>query len=192
MAKKRDYKAEYRRRIQRGLAKGYTRSQARGHPGKGQGYVSGKAAAPRYDRKLEVGVKEMRSGKSLTAAARSAHVDPTRLRNYATGAEVVKKSRGRWALTRDNRERQVQIYSGGQAHKITVRGYEPAALVGSYMAAVKEFLATNNRANLAPFDGEYVTDVNGRIYLFETRPNALYRLDASGVESFEEIYKLVG
>lgn len=192
MARKRDYKAEYRRRIQRGLAKGYTHSQARGHPGKGQGYVSGKAAAPKYDRKLETGVKEMRSGKSLTAAARSAHVDPTRLRNYATGAKVVEKSRGRWSMVKDNRPRQVQVYSGGQARTITVPDYESSALVGRYMAAVKEFLATNNRASLAPFVGEYVTDVNGGIYLFETRPNALYRLHASGVEPFEEVYKLVG
>jgi hypothetical protein len=37
---KRDYKAEYQRRIQRGLERGFTRSQARGHPGKGQKLIT--------------------------------------------------------------------------------------------------------------------------------------------------------
>lgn len=191
MARKRDYRAEYQRRVERGLAKGYTRAQARGHPGKDQGYVSGQQTAPRYDRRLEIGVKEMRSGKSLTAAARSAHVDPTRLRNYATGSGVVEKRRSRWAMVRDNRPRQVQIYSRGQAQTITVRGYEPAALVGRYMAAVKEFLSTNDVSNLEPFIGEYVRDINGVPHLLETNPNVLYRLANSGVESFEEVYKIV-
>lgn len=40
MPKQRDYRAEYRRRIQAGLAKGYTRSQAAGHPKPGETPVS--------------------------------------------------------------------------------------------------------------------------------------------------------
>jgi hypothetical protein len=60
------------------------------------------------------------------------------------------------------------------------------------MAAVKEFLRTNDASNLDPFKGEWVTDVNGRDYPFETHPNALYRLHASGIPPFEEVYRLVG
>ena len=138
-----------------------------------------------------MGLKEMRKGKSLKAAARSVHVSPERLRNYVQETGVVKKERRRWVVTEDHRPRQVQTFSGGQAHTIVVPGYESAALVGRYMAAVKEFLRTNDRANLIPFIGERVTDVNGKIYPFETRPNALYRLHASGIEPFEEVYTLV-
>ncbi len=133
----------------------------------------------------------MRSGKSLTAAAKSAHVSPERLRRYAADTGVAKKERNRWRVLRDNRPRVVQVYSGGQAYEITVPGYEPAALVGRYMAAVKEFLRTNNASNLAPFRGEWVADVYGKRYVFETRPNVLYRLDASGIEPFEQVYKIV-
>ena len=193
MAKrKRDYKAEYRRRIERGLARGLSKSQARGHPRSGEKHSSARTSTPRYDRRLEMGLKEMRRGKSLKAAARSAHVAPERLRTYATQTGVVHKERRRWVVKDDHRPRQVQVFSGGRAHEITVAGYAESEFVGRYMAAVREFLGTNDASNLRPFAGEWVTDVNGRIYPFETRPNALYRLHASGIEPFEEVYRLVG
>src|SRR5215207_11040234 len=190
--KKRDYKAEYRRRIERGLAKGLSKSQARGHPRSGERHSSTRTSTPRYDRRLEMGLKEMRKGKSLKAAARSAHVAPERLRNYAQGTGVVHKERRRWVVKDDHRPRQVQVFSGGRAHEVTVAGYAEAELVGRYMAAVREFLRTNDASNLRPFVGEWVADTSGRPYLFETRPNILYRLHASGIEPFEQIYRIVG
>src|SRR4051812_28976995 len=111
--KKRDYKAEYRRRIQKGLSKGLSRSQARGHPRKGESYSSQPKATPQYNRQLEEGLKGMRSGKSLTAAAKSAHVSPERLRRYAADTGVAKKESNRWRIVRDTRPRVVLIYSGG-------------------------------------------------------------------------------
>ncbi len=189
--KKRDYKAEYRRRIERGLSKGQTRSQARGHPRSGEGHSSRRASTPRYDRRLEEGLKEMRRGKTLKAAARSAHVAPERLRSYATQTGVVQKERRRWVVKNDRRPRQVQIFSGGRAHTVVVPGYAESELVGRYRTAIGEFLRTNNRSNLRPFVGEWVTDVNGRAYLLETRPNILYRIHALGIEPFENIYSIV-
>ena len=60
------------------------------------------------------------------------------------------------------------------------------------MATVGEFLRTNDASNLWPFEGEWVSDISGNPYLFETRPNILYRLHASGVEPFHEIYRILG
>jgi len=94
--RKRDYKAEYRRRIERGLAKGLSRSQARGHPRSDERHASTRTSTPRYDRRLEMGIKEMRKGMSLKASARSAHVAPERLRTYdAIQTAVVHKERRR-------------------------------------------------------------------------------------------------
>jgi len=95
-------------------------------------------------------------------------------------------------VTEDHIPRLVQVFSGGWAHEIIVAGYAESELVGRYMAAVKEFLDTNDAANLRPFVGEWVTDTNGKPYLLETRPIILYRLHASGVEPFEQIYRIVG
>jgi hypothetical protein len=189
--KKRDYKAEYRRRIERGRAKGLSRSQARGHPRSGERHASKRTSTPLYDRKLEAGLKEMRKGKSLKSAARSVRVSPERLRHYVAETGVVKKEKRRWVVKEDHRPRQMLIYSGGQALEITVPDYESSKKVGTYMEDVKKFLRTNDRSRLAPHVGEWVTDINSRSYPFETRPNALYRIHASGVESFENVYRHV-
>ncbi len=190
--KKRDYKAEYRRRIKRGLAKGFSKSQARGHPRSGEKHSSAHTSTPRYDRRLEEGLKEMRRGKSLKASARSAHVAPERLRKYAAQTGVVQKQHRRWVVKDDRRPRELQIFTGGRAQTIVVPGYAEAELVGRYRDAVGEFLRTNDASNLRPFVGEQVVDVNGKTYLLETRPNILYRLHALGVEPFEQVYRIVG
>lgn len=189
--RKRDYKAEYHRRIERGLQKGLSRSQARGHPRSGERHSSARTSTPRYDRRLEAGLKEMRRGKSLKASAKSAR-STRAVAQLRDPDGVVHKERRRWVVKDDRRQRQVQIFSGSQAHVITVAGYAEAELVGRYMTAVREFLSTNNASNLRPFVGEWVTDTGNKPYLLETRPNILYRLHAMGVEPFEQIYRIVG
>ena len=69
--RKRDYKAEYRRRIERGLKKGLSHSQARGHPKAGEALVSTGLKTPESDAKLEAAVKRLREGNSQSAAAKN-------------------------------------------------------------------------------------------------------------------------
>ncbi len=191
MAKPRDYKAEYERRIQRGLERGLSRSQARVHPGKGESPASQTTSQPKYDRRLEHGLKGMREGKTLQSAARSIRVAPERLRGYIARTGVAEKRGGRWIITDDRRERVVQIYSDGKSQQITVAGYDEAVEVGLYMVAVKQFLATNDAQHLSPFVDKAITDTNGKTYTYETRPNVLYKLDAVGAEPFEQVYRIV-
>jgi hypothetical protein len=185
---KRNYAAEYRRRVARGLAKGLSRSQARGHPRASEAYLSPKRTA---NQKLEAGVAALRRRKSLRAAAREVKVSPERLRRYLKDLDFVEKQRGRWVVGTDPRLRVVLIYTDGKKQRIVVQGYEPAALTGSYWNAMGDFLRTNDPTHLAPFVGVQIGDANGKPYRLETRPNVLYRLANEGLDSFEQVYRIV-
>jgi hypothetical protein len=189
MAKqKRDYAGEYARRVARGLARGLTRSQARGHPRATEQFLFPRRAA---SRNLEAGVAALRKTESLTKAARQAKVATERLRRYLKNLDFVEKQSGRWVVGTDPRMRPVLIYTDGQKKKIVVLGYEPAALAGSYWNAVGEFLSSNDPAYLSRFVGAQITDARGQRYTLETRPNVLYRLNAAGGDTFEQVYKIV-
>jgi hypothetical protein len=85
MRSQRNYVAEYARRVARAVAKGFSRSQARGHPKPTEAAVSAKRRPrPIEDDRLQLAFRVLRQEKSLTAAARAAKVSPERLRRYAT------------------------------------------------------------------------------------------------------------
>ncbi len=176
----RDYRREYANRLERGRSRGVSRAEARGHR-----FAGG------YDRELEAALKSIRDGRSLSAASRSHHVAPERLRAYLRGTAVGEKVGRRWTIGVDNRPRVVPIFSRGTRHDVTVPDYDSARVVGLYLAAVTRFLETNDAAALAPFAGQGVRDTHGRYHSFEVRPNALYRLTLAGPEPYEQIYRIV-
>ena len=185
----RDYRAEYARRIGRGAMRGLSRSQARGHPRQTEAPL--RIKMPAFSRQLEAGLRAIKSGQSLSEAARSVHVAPERLRRYLAASGIAEKRGGRWTVGPDDtRIRQMLLYSQGAPMVVNVTPAE-ADIIGRYMAAVGRFLESNDPAYLDPFVGEAVTDTAGHRYPLETDPNALYRLDASGGETFEDVYRIV-
>jgi len=192
MARKpRNYVAEYARRIEKALAKGFTRSQARGHAKASEVPISArKSPKPLEDRRLQRALKELRQKKSLTAAAKAARVSPERLRASGISKGAIEKQGRRWTV-RPELPRQVLIYSGGREHIITVDNYSEARIAGQYMDAVGRFLTTANREFLTRFEGASVRDRAGRVYPLETNANAIFRLRKRTRTTFEEIYRIV-
>ena len=191
MPRTRDYQDEYDRRVARGVGRGLTRSQARGHPGVGQVHLSPHVSLPRYDPFLEEGLREIREGGTITGTSRRLGVASDRMRRYLAQTGVGVRERGRWRIGPDRRPRRLPLYSAGRTIDVIVPGYDEAVLVGRYMAATGRFQATNELLVLAPFRGQGVRDVQGRFHPFETDPSTLYRLAAGGPEPFELVYRIV-
>lgn len=186
--KKRNYRAEYQSRVERGVAKGLSRSQARGHPKAKEKNV--KSPRPISEDAFQISLKALRSGRTLADAAKEIRVAPERLRNQALARGIIRQQGRQWVV-RKNLPRQMLVYSDSQAHTIIVGTFAQASKVGRYMTAVKRFLRSNNLEHLEPFIGKSVKDKNGKVYGFETNPNALYRIAASGADSFEQIYRII-
>ena len=77
--RKRDGKEEYKRRIARGAAKGLSRSQARGHPRANEAAAKlTRRISALDDAKLQMGIRALRTEKSVAKAAKVAQISPER------------------------------------------------------------------------------------------------------------------
>jgi hypothetical protein len=138
---------------------------------------------------IEIAVREMNRGRSLTAAARSLKLRSDDLRKTLKQLRLLKRKGKRWVIN-DDRPRRVPVSTGGRQRNLTVRGYEQVSFLGEYHHAVGKFLETNDPRVLKRFRGRTVTAANGRQYLLETDPNALHRIAAMDTPPFHEIYEI--
>ena len=190
-ARKRNYKAEYERRVAHGRAQGLSRSQARGHPRHHEPHVAPIAKARPWDPRLEEGLKGVREGETLGEAAHRLHVAPERLRSYLTRTGVARKEHSRWRIGPDARQREMLIFSRGREVRVILPDYESAHRAGRYMGAVAEFLRTNDASMLEEFAGQGVTDTKGVSHPFELGENTLYRLAETQTEPFQAVYRIL-
>jgi hypothetical protein len=58
---------------------------------------------------------------------------------------------------------------------ITIAGAKQNSLAGAFSSAVDKFKNTNDRSILEPFIGKSLTDVHGKEWRLETRPEVLRR-----------------
>ena len=146
--------------------------------------------APASDPRIELAVKDMNRGASLTATARTHGLSRESLQADLKRRRLAKRKNGRW-VTQDNRKRRVPVMTDGQFRVLIVPGYKQARLVGAHHNAVGEFVRTNDIGFIQPFKGKAVQAVSGRKYPLETDPNALHRLAAMDTPPFHEIYEII-
>lgn len=187
MARNRDYKAEYARRIASAAKRGLSRSQARGHARRGEATVRTPPAAD--PAKLEAAFKSMRETGSQTAAAKAHNISPERLRRFVREKALAERNGRGWIFT-DARSRQMVVISNGEVHHSTLAGFDQASLNGRHLNAVQKFIRSNDIDLLRPFEGAVVVDSSGKAHPLETNPNALHRIAAMGEPSFPEIYRI--
>jgi hypothetical protein len=120
----------------------------------------------------------LRQEKSLNAAAKAAKISPERLRHFATEQGIIERQGRRWAVWHEL-PRRMLLFSDGRALQAVVGDFASASKVGRFVSAVSYFLRTNNPAGLPEFEGVRVADILAKTHVFETRPNALYRLHRS-------------
>lgn len=187
--RQRDYKAEYRRRIARGKARGLSLSQARGHRKPEEEPL--RQPQPVTDQQLKISLKALRKGASITEAAKQARISAERFRNHAHTSGLIEKRSGRWSL-RPNLTRRLLIFSEGQEKHIFVATDAMSSLVGQYMSAVGQFQESLELELLDQLMGLSVDDSQGESHPLETDPNVILRLINTGSEPFEQVYQLIG
>lgn len=185
MARNRNYKLEYQRRITAGLSKGRSRSAARGHP---RAADLPKPDAPTIDRgsALERALGHMRRGISQSAAARLSGVSVEALRRHRLLHTHSLREGRQWVIF-DSRPQPFNLASQGKIVAVTLTN-DDGSQVSTYWRAVNRFLETNDDEHLWPFEGDGLYDVKGRYHPYETRPNVLRKMEAVDDLNFIEIY----
>jgi hypothetical protein len=188
--RKRNYRAEYRRRMARGKVKGLSPSQARGHAKGSEKPNSAARFRPLEDKRFQRGLRLLREDKNLAEIAKELGTSRERLVRQIEVTNAARKRGLKW-IVRDDLPRQMLLYSGGKEITITVANRRIASIIGLYMSQVGQFVRTNDPSWLSLFEGRSVTDINGVKHPFEVDPNQLYELTTTGTESFESIYRIV-
>lgn len=188
MARQRDYKAEYQRRIAGAAKRGLSRSQARGHARVGEARIRSKPAV--IDKGLEAALKALRESHNQAAAAKSAGVSPERFRRFLR-EHVTINGRGRKQTVNDNLTREMSVTTDGQTVVLKLPDFEQASLNGRHQAAIGQYINLGERGVLAEFEGQSVIDAKGKAHPLETDPNTLHRLTSAGTEVFHQIYRLI-
>ncbi|WP_210484644.1 hypothetical protein [Microvirga antarctica] len=182
----RDFKKEYQARIARGLAKGKSRAQSRGHA-RANDLPSGTAGTIDAESPLEKALKLMKQGMSQKQAAKAVGVSAEKLRRYQKQNTTSVRQGRRWVIS-DSRPVSMVMATRGKLKTVTLPR-DAGGDIGRHWVAINKFLETNDPSHLKPFVGRGLRDNQSLLHPFETRPNILRKLDSVGELSFVDIYR---
>jgi hypothetical protein len=187
----RDYTAEYAARKARGVARGLTTAQARGHPPAGQGIAAlrraglittvGSGPDPTLQAYYRV-VDRLARGESLSQATRAEHTTPRTVKAYNAERRLFQPLY-RYRDGRPTAVRGYQIEQPGSTPILTSSGQlisapavdaKVASMLGRYWNAVDKSLRGDN-TELQQFRHTVIPTRDGQHYRLLTDPNALRR-----------------
>lgn len=178
----------YQQRIDRLMALGYSRAQARGHPRLGEPRISDIGRLPPRTRVMERAVDALAGGATLAVAARSSGVSTRRLSQYVKLHNLARRTGRAW-LVADRRIREFPVASEGRWVEAKLQGKAELSKAGRALALQHRALEEADPAHLAPLIGDGVTDANSRFIPFMTDMNALFALFNQEEPIFPEIYQ---
>lgn len=194
MPRPRKSKSNWQRRIERGLKRGLSRSQAAGRPKPGESYASGRPTIPTRDPKLEAALRKIRtSGQTLSEAATDAGVRREKLSRYIKSVAGANREGRTWHF-HDRRIRAMEIVAEGEERPVRVRveGFEAAHVAGLHMHEAS--LALKDQRFRDEFrrrwEGRSIRDVDGRWRVLSTDLNQIYEAILSHDYSFERFYRI--
>lgn len=192
MAKrKRDYAAEYARRIEHGKRLGRTKTEARGHGGLNKKSKAQVRREIKTDDPLHRAFELVRRGASMTPTAKRLGIAPERLGRFLRQNARVDKKAGRIIIIEDLRQFEMPMFTNGRSRNVKVNS-DARDQISQYLVSVTKFLNSNDPSHLEPFKGMKVRTASGRSYFFETNPNRLYEMYEAGEFDIAILYKPLG
>ena len=193
----RDYKKEYERRMKLAKKRGLTTAQARGHARKQEVPISqlksqGLLVTPNVsaEKRYYKTLKAVNAGKSLTAAAKAAHISTATVRKLDKTRDALQRDQitGKYAV-RASSEFVIPTKDGRLLNGVPVDKAN-ASILGHYWNDVQKGLNGKYPKALKRYRGKVVYDIAGNQYRLLADVNdvrsILEQMSQGEVDNFEE------